>query len=296
MTDSRPPTPVPPPTGTVTFLFTDIEGSTDLAQQHPDALPALLARHHALLQQAIDAHHGYVFQIIGDSFHAAFPTAPDAFQAALDAQRLLQHEVWNPAPIKVRMGINTGTAQAGSDDDRSGGYMGYSTLARVQRVMSTAHGGQVLLSNASADLIQSVLPAGVTLRDMGEHHFKGLTGLEQLWQLVAPDLLSDFPPLKTAVSVPNNLPTQLTSFIGREHELADIKHLLLMTHLLTLTGSGGTGKTRLTLQTAAEMLDSFADGAWFIELAPIADPALVPQTVAMALGVSELPGHSTQDL
>src|SRR5512135_1382633 len=241
MTDSRPPTPVPPPTGTVTFLFTDIEGSTDLAQQHHDALPALLARHHALLQQAIEAHHGHVFQIIGDSFHVAFSTAPDAIQAALDAQRLLQHEAWNPAPIKVRMGINTGAAQAGSDDDRSGGYSGYSTLARVQRVMSTANGGQVLLSNASADLVQSELPAGVTLRDMGEHHLKGLTSLERLWQLTAPDLISDFPPLATLSVVPNNLPTQLTSFIGRDKEIAELKQELGNYHLVTLTGSGGTG-------------------------------------------------------
>src|SRR5512142_1712295 len=235
------------PTGTVTFLFTDIEGSTDLAQQYPDALPALLARHHDLLQQAIDAHHGYVFQIIGDSFHVAFLTALDAFQAALDAQRLLQREAWNPAQIKVRMGINTGAAQAVSDDDRSGGYSGYSTLARVQRVMSTANGGQVLLSNASADLVQNELPAGVTLRDMGEHHLKGLTSLERLWQLTAPDLISDFPALATLSVVPNNLPTQLTSFIGRDKEIAEVKRLLLGAdaaaphRMVTLTAVGGTG-------------------------------------------------------
>src|SRR6266536_2436703 len=135
------------PTGTVTFLFTDVEGGSEVAQRYPDEFPALLARHHALLYQAVEAHHGFVFQIVGDAFCVAFQYAVDAMEAALEAQRLLHHEPWTPGPIKVRMGINTGMAQAGSDDARSGGYTGYSTLARVQRVMSTAHGGQVLLSN-----------------------------------------------------------------------------------------------------------------------------------------------------
>src|SRR5512135_450611 len=284
------------PTGTVTFLFTDIEGSTDLAQQHHDALPALLARHHALLQQAIEAHHGHVFQIIGDSFHVAFPTAPDAIQAALDAQRLLQHEAWNPAPIKVRMGINTGVAQAVSDDDRSGGYSGYSTLARVQRVMSTAYGGQVLLSNASAELVQDELPAGVTLRDMGEHHLKGLTSLERLWQIAAPDLISDFPPLATLSVVPNNLPMQLTSFIGREKEIADVKHLLLGTaaaasphRMVTLTGVGGTGKTRLSIEVGTQVLAEFPQGIWFIELGSLTDPAQIMPALAQIFGLQEIP-------
>src|SRR5512139_69923 len=151
------------PSGTVTFLFTDIEGSTALAQQFSAEMPALLARHHAILQQANQAHHGHVFQIIGDAFCAAFHTASDALKAALDAQRGLQHEVWNPAPIKVRMGIHTGSAQAGSIEERAGGYAGYSTLARTQRVMSIAHGGQVLLSNSTAELLREHFPAQVTL-------------------------------------------------------------------------------------------------------------------------------------
>src|SRR5439155_18483994 len=145
--------PVDParPSGTVTFLFTDIEGSSDLAQRHPEAFPGLLAQHHSLLHKAMEAHHGYVFQIVGDAFCVAFHTALDAVNASLDAQRLLQEEPWSPALIKVRMGINTGMARAKEDDDRSGGYSGYSTLARVQRVMSAAHGGQGLLSNSTAE-------------------------------------------------------------------------------------------------------------------------------------------------
>jgi len=284
------------PTGTVTFLFTDIEGSTDLAQEFPQAMPALLARHNAILHQAIESHNGNVFQIIGDAFSAAFYTASDALAAALDAQRMLNTEPWNPAPIRVRMGINTGAAQARAVEEIAGGYAGYSTLARTQRVMSLAHGGQILLSNTSADLVRDELPQGSTLRDMQEHRLKGLLNPERIWQVDAPDVPHEFPPLKSLNAISNNLPLQLSSFVGRERELAEIKQLLLTTHLLTLTGSGGTGKTRLALQTAADVLEIFPDGAWFVELAPIADPALVPQTVGTALGIRELPGHSIQDL
>src|SRR5512143_566856 len=192
------------PTGTVTFLFTDIEGSTTLAQQFPGELPALLARHHAILHQAIQAHNGHVFQITGDAFCAAFHTASDALQAALEAQRGLQHEAWHPAPIKVRMGLHTGAAQAGAIEERAGGYVGYLTLTRVQRVMSVAHGGQVLLSNPTVELVRGELPDDVTLRDMDEHRLKGLVNVERLWQLVAPDLRQDFPPLQSLNEIPNN--------------------------------------------------------------------------------------------
>src|SRR5512143_793412 len=191
------------PTGTVSFLFTDIEGSTDLAQQYPEALPALLAQHHAILQQAIEAHHGSVFNIIGDSFCAAFSTARDALEAALDAQRRMQHEAWQPAPIKVRMGLHTGAAQAVAGDDRAVSYAGYLTLSSVQRVMATAHGGQVLLSNATAELLHGQLPDGVSLRDMQTHRLKGLPQPEHLWQLVAADITQDFPPLKSLSTLPN---------------------------------------------------------------------------------------------
>jgi class 3 adenylate cyclase len=238
------------PTRTVTFLFTDIEDSATLAQQHPDALPAFLARHHAILHQSIEAHHGHVFQIIGDAFQAAFHTASDAVNAALNAQRRLQHEVWDPAPVKVRMGIHTGAAQAGAIEERAGGYVGYLTLTRAQRVMSTAHGGQLLLSNPTAELLRGQLPEGVTLRDTGEHRLKGLVNLEHLWQLVAPDVLSEFPSLRSLNAILNNLPMQLNSFVGHEREMAETKRLLSTARLLTLIGPGGTGKTWLSLQVA----------------------------------------------
>jgi predicted ATPase/class 3 adenylate cyclase len=279
------------PTGTVTFLFTDIEGSTALAQQHPAELPALLARHHAILHQAIQAHNGHVFQITGDAFCAAFYLAGDALRAALDAQRALQHEPWKPAPIKVRMGIHTGAAQAGAIEERAGGYVGYLTLTRVQRVMSVAHGGQVLVSNPTAELVRGELPADVTLRDMGEHRLKGLLNPEHLWQLVATDVHQDFPPLPSLNAIPNNLPVQLTNFIGREKDIAEVKRLLSAARLVTLTGSGGAGKTRLSLQVAAEVTDEFTHGVWFVELAALTDPALIPQTVAWVLGLREEQGR-----
>lgn len=274
------------PSGTVTFLFTDIEGSTKLAREHPDMWESLRERHHAILQSAMDAHNGYVFQIIGDAFCVAFHTARDGLNAAINAQRQLQNENWGETPIKVRMGIHTGEAEKREND-----YRGYLTLARVQRVMSAAYGGQALLSNATVELIRGQLPDGVTLRDMKENRFKGWTTPEHLWQVVAVDLQQNFPPLSTLNSTPNNLPIQVTSFIGREYEIAELKQTFTKTRLITLTGSGGTGKTRLTLQVATEILDRFKDGVWFIELAPITDPILVPNTVANILGVRAEPGR-----
>jgi predicted ATPase/class 3 adenylate cyclase len=270
------------PTGTVTFLFTDIEGSTKLAREHPETWETARARHHAILREAIECHQGYVFQIIGDAFCVAFHTVKDGLKAALDGQRKLQIEDWAQTPIKVRMGLHTGAAENNGSD-----YRGYLTMARVQRVMSTAYGGQILLSNASAELIRGELPEDITLRDMGENRLKGLLNPEHLWQVVVPDLQQHFPPLQTLNSIPNNLPIQLTSFIGREKEIAEIKQALTAHHLVTLTGSGGTGKTRLCLQVAAEVMDMFPDGVWFLALSPITDPALVPTTLASLLGLRE---------
>ncbi len=284
------------PIGTVTFLFTDIAGSTTLARQYPAAWPAWLARHHAILREAIEAHHGHVFQIIGDAFCAAFHTASDALNAALDAQRSLQREAWNPAPIKVRMGLHTGIAQAGISEERADGYSGYSTLARTQRIMSVAYGGQVLLSNATAELVRDDLPAEVALRDMREHRLKGLEQPVHLWQVVAPGLAVEFPPLKSLTTVPNNLPLQLTSFVGREKELADLKDLLNTARLVTLTGSGGTGKTRLALEVGAEELATFANGVWLIELAPQTDPAQIIPALAQVFGLQELPFNPLANL
>src|SRR5512143_1173229 len=243
-----------PPSGTVTFLFTDIQGSTKLAQEQRDTWEALRAHHHAILRSAIEANNGHVFQIIGDAVCAAFHTVREALDASLAAQHDLETENWGETPILVRMGINTGAAQAGSSADGSGGYTGYSTLARTQRVMSTAYGGQILLSNTSAELLVGELPAGVSLRDMQEHRLKGLLNPEHLWQALVAGLPQDFPALQTLNSIPNNLPLQLTSFIGREREIGRVKEILKGTRLVTLTGEGGCGKTRLVLQAAADLV------------------------------------------
>jgi predicted ATPase/class 3 adenylate cyclase len=283
------------PSGTVTFLFTDIEGSTRLMQEYPDDMPTLLARHHEILYQSIQAHNGYVFQIIGDAFCAAFHSASNALKAALQAQRFLHNEPWSPAPIKVRMGIHTGAAKLNSTSDQII-YSGYTTLVLTQRVMSAGHGGQVLISGATRELVGDALPAATELLDLGERRLKDLLHPEHLYQLSAPDLPSTFPPLKTLDAFLNNLPAQLTSFIGREKEIAEVKRELKVHRLVTLTGPGGTGKTRLSLQVAADLLDQFHHGVWFIELAPLTDPNLIPQTILSAIGISEQSGKPPLEL
>jgi predicted ATPase/class 3 adenylate cyclase len=274
------------PSGTVTFLFTDIEGSTKLAQQYPDQWESLRDRHHAILQAAMDAHNGYVFQIIGDAFCVAFHTASDAVSAARKSQIDLYTENWGDVPIKVRMGIHTGQAQLQPEGD----YHGYLAMSRVQRLMSAAHGGQVLLSLAAQELVRDDLPENVSLRDLGERRLKDLIRPEHIYQLVIANLPVDFPPTKTLDIYRHNLPTQLTSFIGREEEMTEIKQAILDHRLVTLTGVGGTGKTRLALQVAADVLDQFSDGVWFVELAPITNTDLIPQTILSAFGVVDQPG------
>lgn len=278
------------PTGTVTFLFTDIEGSTKLAQEYPDAIPALLARHHEILKQRVQAHNGHVFQIVGDSICAAFRSANEALEAALDAQRSLSNETWSPAPIKVRMGIHTGTAHL-QDPSQALRYSGYATLAITQRIMSAGHGGQILVSQSAYDLTRDTLPERIKLVDLGKHRLKDALQPEQIYQLMAPDLPVEFPPLNSLRLFNHNLPAQLSSFVGREKEIAEIKEAIEKHRLVTLTGPGGTGKTRLSLQLAGELLESFADGTWFMEFASLPDPALVPQTMAAVLGVKEDPSQ-----
>ena len=253
---------------------------------YPDGWDAARQRHHAILREAIEAQQGYIFQISGDAFCAAFHSPADGLNACLAAQRALNAEAWGEASISVRMGLHTGEAESRGDD-----YHGYLALSRVQRLMSSAYGGQVLLSTASQVLVHDRLPPEVMLRNLGEVRLKDFPQPERIYQLVAPDLPSSFPPLKTLSSIPNNLPVQLTSFVGRDTEMAEVKRLLADVRLLTLTGSGGTGKTRLSLQVAADLLDQYPDGVWFVELAPLTDPAFVPQTVASALSVREQPGR-----
>ena len=280
------------PSGIVTFLFTDIEGSLKLALEHPDDMPALLARHHEILNQSVQTYHGYVFQIIGDAFCVAFSSAMEALNAAVDAQRCLQNEAWTPAPIKVRMGIHTGTAQLKDN----GQYSGYATLAASQLVMSAGYGGQILLSGATRDLVGDMLPKDVELLDLRKRRLKELLPPEHLYQLNVSGLPSTFPLLKTLDSFPNNLPPQLTTFIGRENEIAEVKHELAAHRLVTLTGSGGTGKTRLSLEVAMDLLDQFDHGVWFVELAPLADPELIPQTILSTIGINEQPGKTPLEI
>ena len=278
------------PSGTVTFLFTDIEGSTRLAQEHPNEMPELLARHNAILNQAIEMYHGFVIRIVGDSFSAAFHTAGEALSAAREAQRKLQHESWSPAPINVRMGIHTGSAQLRDDPQWQGAsYEGYGTLALTQRVMSVGHGGQILLSQTTRDLVKDRLPDGTELRDMGEHRLKDIVRPEHIYQVAAPDLLSEFPPLTTLETFNHNLPAQLTSFIGREREIAEAQELFASTRILTFIGPGGTGKTRLCLQVAGQ-ISEFKDGVWLVELAQLADPTYVLSAIASTFKIRELQG------
>lgn len=271
------------PTGDITFLFTDIEGSTKLWERHPEEMRIAHARHNQIVRDAIESHHGYIFQVIGDSFCSAFQNANDAVHASVAAQLALQIENWGKAVIKVRMGIHTGHAEI----QENGDYQGYLSLSRVQRLMSAGHGGQVLLSHAAMEGVQDKLPAGAALRDMGEKRLKDLSQPEHIYQLIIPNLSTEFPPLKTLEIYRHNLPAQTTAFIGREKEIAEIKKLVADHRIVTLTGSGGAGKTRLSLQVAAECLDQFANGVWFIELAALADPSLITGSVLSAMGLHE---------
>ena len=280
------------PSGTITFLFTDIEGSTQLWQRHPKEMPTALSRHHAILNEAIGAHRGYVFQVIGDAFCAAFDTPAAGLVAAMAAQRALRDEPWGETgPIRVRMALHTGTTPVQPGDYTSGEYRSGITLSRAARLLSAAHGGQVLVSASAAELLRDQLPDDITLRDLGEHRLKDLIHPEHLYQASLPGLPNTFPPPRTLDRHRHNLPVQLTRFIGREAELAELGNLLRAERLVTLVGPGGTGKTRLALQAAAEQAESFADGVFLIVLESISDPALVLPTVAGVLGVRERPGY-----
>ena len=274
---------MPGPEGTVTFIFTDIEGSTKRWEQHPTAMRVALAQHDAILRQAIEERGGYIFQTIGDAFCAAFATAPAAVEAALEAQRALYAADWGEVgSLKVRIALHTGLAETRGDE-----YFAPHTLNRLSRILAVAHGGQTLLSATTYELVADHLPAGVTLHDLGERRLRDLLRPERLYQLDAPYLPADFPPLR----VPNSrssLPAVLTPTVGREHEAAAIADLLRRAdvRLLTLTGPGGTGKTRLGLQVAASLLDHFAS-AYFVPLAAISDHRLVVSAIATALEVKE---------
>lgn len=281
------------PTGTVTFLFTDIEGSTRLWEKHPEAMKSALAKHDSILREAIESHHGNIIKTTGDGVHAVFKTVIDSVRATIAAQTAL-HTSFNlqfsPLLLKVRMGLHTGEAEL-----RDGDYYG-SSLNRAARIMTIAHGGQILISNATAELIREQLPAGITLQDLGEHRLKDLTRLEHIYQVNDPALPNEFPPVKTLDAFPNNLPIQLTSFIGREKEIEEIKSALGASRLVTLTGSGGTGKTRLSIETGLQLLPKFSNGVWLIELAPLSDESQIIPALAQAFGLQELPFNPLKNL
>jgi predicted ATPase/class 3 adenylate cyclase len=273
------------PTGTVTFLFTDVEGSTRLLQQLGDRYVGVRDAYAEIVRRAIAEGGGVEVSTEGDSFFVAFPSPVGAVRAAAAAQRGLHGHRWPPGfPLRVRMGIHTGEGVLGGDD-----YVGMD-VNRAARIAQAAHGGQVLLSGATRGLVEHALPAGASLRDLGEHRLKDIAHPEHLHDLVLEGLPADFPPPRTLDARPNNLPAQLTSFVGREQEMAEVRRLLSGTRLLTLTGAGGTGKTRLALQVATEVLTEYGDGAFFVDLSSLTDPALVPSAIADALGVQEVGG------
>lgn len=280
------------PSGTVTFLFTDIEGSTTLARLHPETWESTRAHHDEILESAVASNNGYVFQVVGDAFCAAFHKAGEALKAATKAQQDLQTKKWEDVTILVRMGIHTGEAELQED----GQYQGYLAMSLVQRIMSAGHGGQALFSEVTENLLRRQLPQGIELIDKGKHNFKDVPQAVRVFQLAAHDLQRDFPPLRTFDILPHNLPTQLTSFVGREKELADIKRLLQDTHMLTLIGPGGTGKTRLSIQAANDVLDQYPAGVWLVDLAPIRDPLLVPRTTAITIGLRDEPQRPIIDM
>jgi predicted ATPase/class 3 adenylate cyclase len=276
------------PAGMVTFLLTDVEGSTRLWESVPEAMGAAIRRHYQLLDAAIALHGGVrpQEQGEGDSVVAAFTCASDALAAALDIQRAFFCERWpEDASLRLRIALHTAEAQLRNEAN----YFG-PAVNRCARLRAAAHGGQVVLSRTTHDLVLDRLPDGVELVDLGMHRLRDLGQAEHVFGLLHPDLPVEFPPLRSLGNLFNNLPAELTSFVGRSTELAELGELLGQVRLLTLTGAGGCGKTRLALQTAADAVDDYPGGVWWVELARLQDAALVPAAVIGAVGVRELPG------
>jgi predicted ATPase/class 3 adenylate cyclase len=278
-------------TGPLTFLFTDLENSTPLWEQFPDEMEITSARHDALMRAVIDQHRGRVVKTTGDGFHAVFESPIDGVAAALSGQQAINAEHWPEAtgPLKVRIGLHTGESQ-----EREGDYYG-PEVNLAARVMGIGYGGQILLSEITATLVKRSLPENCSLTDLGEHRLKGISATVQIHQLCHPDLAAEFPALKSLATFKHNLHRQLSTFIGREKELVEVKRLLKNTPLLTLLGPGGTGKTRLMLQAAEEVIEDYPDGVWLVELAPLTDPDQIPERAAAALNVQEQPGRKIFD-
>ena len=275
---------------TRTFLFTDLEGSTRLWEDEPDLMPKALARHDEILRTLIETNGGSVFSTAGDSFAAAFANAVDAVRVAVEGQRALASEQWPGArPLRARMGLHTDVAHCRDDN-----YFG-AGLNRCARLMSAAHGGQVVCSEATAALIRDATVGTITLVDLGEHRLRDLSRPLRVFQLNDPDAPGEFPSLRSLDAFPTNLPAQLATFVGRTAELRATTDALQTSRLVTLTGVGGVGKTRVALQTAADLLPRYVDGAWLVELGGVADAFAVEEAIAAALGVQEQPGQSLHE-
>jgi predicted ATPase/class 3 adenylate cyclase len=272
------------PSGTVTFLFTDVEGSTRLWEEHPEAMRAAMARHDEIVRLAIESNRGHVVKTTGDGFHAVFASAQDAIAASLAMQIAIEQEPWpGTVQLRARIGLHSGEAEL-----RAGDYYGSSTN-RAARLMGTGHGGQILASGATAAIVSHDLPEHIELAPLGEHRLRDLEEPIAIFQLTAPGLARDFPALLTLDAYPSNLPAQFSSFVGREPEVAEVAALLVEERLVTLTGVGGVGKTRLALQVAGEVLPRFRGGAWLVELAKVRDPDAVVEAVGVALGAPNRP-------
>jgi predicted ATPase/class 3 adenylate cyclase len=277
------------PTGTVTFVFTDIEGSTDLVTRLGEGYREVLEAHHRVLREAFSARGGVEVSTEGDAFFVVFAAAPDAVAAAVDAQRSIAETSWpEGASVKVRIGIHTGEAVLGADD-----YIGVD-VHRAARIMSAGHGGQIVVSAPVHALTERGVSNDISFRDLGEHRLRDLPEPERLYQIVAPGLSEQFPALRSVDARPNNIPASLTTFVGRRRELAEIRNALRTAPMVTLTGPGGAGKTRLSLQVARELLPDHEDGAFFVPLASINDPSLVLSSVVEALGL-QASGSSALD-
>jgi predicted ATPase/class 3 adenylate cyclase len=274
------------PTGTVTFVFTDIEGSTGLLGRLGDRYAAVLERHQELLRESFAAHGGLEVSTEGDSFFVVFPVVRDAVLGVVEAQRALREEPWPDGErVRVRAGVHTGEGRLGGDD-----YAG-ADVNRTARIMSAAHGGQVLASATTRALAESAGLEGISFRDLGDHRLKDLPRPEELHQVLAPDLEDEFPPVRSIESRTTNLPQPLTTFVGRRRQLDEIGDAVRQSRLVTLSGPGGTGKTRLSIAAGAELLPEFEDGVWFVPLAPVTDPALVMSVVAEVVGIPEDAGR-----